>query len=174
MDWMPSSRRRSPEATRTLSLSLCCRLPAPDTAHVDVDELFTRVIADAAAMQREGSISELGGCDPGDPYINRHRLHVEAVKRHVVPVRVQHFIGPRRAITADHIDLTIWPAERSEQIMQEIEDPRVIGVNLAGAAVAQIVVQLGEPYLVVPFAIPIHDVETPARVGIQKMQSEWT
>jgi hypothetical protein len=69
-------------------------------------------------MQSYGCVSQARGGNAGDPDIDRHRLHVEAVKGYAVSVGAEVFIAPGGAIAADYIDFETWIAERGSQIVQ--------------------------------------------------------
>src|ERR1017187_10207008 len=79
MGSMPSCRQHWRRAIRTRSPVL---LPVANPAHIDVDEIRTCVIAYSASMQGDCSVSQSRGGNAGDPDINCHRLHVEALSGH--------------------------------------------------------------------------------------------
>ena len=121
-------------------------------------------------MQGYGRVSQAGCGNSGDADVNRHCLHVEAVKGDAVSVCAEVFIAPGGAIAADYIDLEIRIAEGGSQIVEQIEDARIIGVNIAGAVIAQIVIEPVQRFLIVSIAIAIDDVEAFAGVGMEKVQ----
>jgi hypothetical protein len=145
-------------------------LPVANAADVDVHEIRVSVIADSASMKRYCSVSQSRRGDAGDPDINCHRLHVEAVKGHSVSVCAEVFITPGGAIAADYIDFEIRIAERGSEIVQEIEDPRIIGANIARTVIAQIVAQPIKRFPVVSVAIAVDDVEALSCMGMEKVQ----
>ena len=110
-DTMPGWRRRWPRVIPTRDGA---ELPTPDAAHVDVHEIRSRVVADAAPMQRQGSIPQLCGRNSGYPNVDGHRLHVETVAGHAMPMRAEKFVAPRRAVAADDINLKIGIPQRSQ------------------------------------------------------------
>jgi UDPglucose 6-dehydrogenase len=67
--------------------------------------------------------------------VNSHRLHVEALTGHAVSMSAEEFVVSGRSITADNIYLKIGIPEESSQVMQKIEQARIVLVNFAGAMV---------------------------------------
>ena len=87
-------------------------------------------------MQAECRIAKLSRGHARDANIDRHRLHVQAVLRHAVPVRAEEFVAPRSAVTAYHVDLGVRATKRRSQIMEQIEYPRIVLANIAGSVIA--------------------------------------
>src|ERR1700746_3617923 len=103
-------------------------------------EIRSSVVADTTTMQRQGSVPQLCRGSPGHPDVDGHCLHVETVAGHAMSMNAEKFIAPRRAVAADDINLKIGIPERSGQVVQKIEHPRIALMNFAGAVVAQIAV----------------------------------
>ena len=112
-------------------------------------------------MQGDCSVSQSRGGNAGDPDINCHRLHVEALSGHAVSVSAEELIAPGCAIAADNIDLEIWIAERGSQIVQQVEHPRIICANIPGTVIPQIMVEPLKRFLIVSPAIAVDDVPCP-------------
>ena len=108
---------------------------------------------------------------PGYANIDRHGLHVEAVLGHAVSVGAEVFIAPGRAVAAYDIDLGVGTPQRHGQIMQKIEDARIVVVNIAGAVVAQILIQPRQGIGIVGIPVPVHDVEPFPGVGVKEVQA---
>jgi len=89
------------------------QLPTPDAPHVHVHEIRSSVVADTTTMEREGSVPQLCGGNPGYPDVDSHCLHVETVAGHAMSMNAEKFIAPRRAVAADDINLKIGIPERS-------------------------------------------------------------
>ena len=106
-------------------------------------------------MQRQGSIPQLCGRNPGHPDVDGHRLHVEAVAGDAMSVSAEEFVAPRRAETADHINFKIGIPERSSQVVEQVEYSGIVLMNFAGAVVAQIMVQARQRFLIVAFAVAV-------------------
>src|ERR1035438_2849478 len=152
---MPNCRQHWRRAIRTRSPVL---LPVANPAHIDVDEIRTCVIAYSASMQGDCSVSQSRGGNAGDPDINCHRLHVEALSGHAVSVSAEELIAPGCAIATDNIDLEIRIAERGSQIVQQVEHPRIICANITGTVIPQIMVEPLKRFLIVSPAIAVDDV----------------
>lgn len=114
-----------------------CQSPAADAADIDVHELLLRVVADAPTMQTQSSISQGGGFHTGHADINSHGLHVQAVLRDSAGAAAEKVVTPGRAISANHIDFGILPAEAAGQVVQQVKEPRVEVMDSAGAMVAE-------------------------------------
>jgi len=82
----------------------------PNPSHVYVYKIGRGVISHASAVQRQSDIAELGRSNVWDPYINGHRLHVQAVLCDTVSVAPQILITPRRSVTANNVNFGIWAA----------------------------------------------------------------
>ncbi len=136
-----------------------------------MDKLGRSVIPDAAAMQAEGRIAKLGSGHTGDANIDRHGLHVEAVFGHAVPVAAQVFIAPGRAVAAYDIDFGIGMSQGHGQIMQKIEDARIIVVNIAGAVVAQIMIHSRQGVGIIGVPVAVDNIEPLPGVGVKKVQA---
>src|SRR6185312_8227656 len=109
--------RRLPDSASTLigvaSLMMSCRswelglgtkartLPPPHAAHIHMNEIGTRVIADPAGLHVEGRAMERLEGAIGDADIDRLALHMQAVGRHALALAMQHRIGLGRAIARD-------------------------------------------------------------------------
>jgi hypothetical protein len=114
-----------------------------DASHVDVNKVGGRVVTDAAAMQLESGVSKASSRKTGQADVDGFGLHVEAVHRDtgVSMTGAQELVGLRCAIAANHVDLAVGPVNRCKQIVQQVEDARVVVMNLAGAPVTQEIVE---------------------------------
>ena len=79
-------------------------------------------------------------CDrnTGDPNVDSHCLHVETVAGDPVSMSAEEFVAPRRAVAADDINLKIGIPELSSPVVEEVEYPRIVLMNLAGTVVADL------------------------------------
>jgi hypothetical protein len=114
------------------------QLPAPDAPHVHVHEIRSCVVADTTTMQRQGSVPQLCGGNPGHPNVDGHCLHVETVAGHAMSMSTKKFIAPRCAVAADDINLKIGISEGNSKLVQEVEYSRIVLMNLFGTVIAQI------------------------------------
>src|SRR5215469_11198091 len=81
--------------------------PAPDPAHIHVDEIRGRIISHSASMQRQSRIAKGRGLGPRQPDIDGFGLHVKAVFSHAGGGAPQQLVGPVRAIPAEHVDFRV-------------------------------------------------------------------
>lgn len=133
-------------------------------------EIIAGIIADSAAMERESGIAELRSGNAGNTNVNSHGLHVKAVHCYMMTMGVQVRVGPGRAVSADDVDFAIGQAERGQEVVEEIEHPRIIGMHITGAAVAQVVVQPGKSGCIVCSIVTVDDVETLPGVEIEEVK----
>ena len=121
-------------------------------------------------MQGHCSVSQVRGGNAGDADIDCHRLHVETFAGHAVSVGAEVFIAPGGAIAADYIDFEIRIAEGGSEIVQQVEDSRIISANIAGAVITQIVVEPVQRFLIVSTAIAVDDIEALSGMGMEEVQ----
>jgi hypothetical protein len=86
----------------------------------------------------------------------------------------EEFIAQGRTVAANYIDLKIGIPERSSQVMQKVEYPRIVLVNLAGAVVSKITIQARQRFCIVAFAIAVDNVQALTGMCMEKMQAVWT
>src|ERR1700747_2354413 len=119
------------------------RSPEADAPGIDVHEVAARVIAPPPTAE--------GACVGGKPerrvaaeaYINGPALEMHAVDRHPFRAPMQHRIGRRRAITADHREGPVAVGARL-QLEQHVEECGIDCVHITGAEIAQQLIDLGE------------------------------
>jgi len=131
----------------------------------------SRIITDASAMQGESGIAKLGRRNTGNANINCHGLHVKTVLGDPVPVTAKVLIAPRGSIPADDINLGIGSSHSKRQIMKQIENPGIVYADVAGAVVAQVVVQFCQGPRIVIVSMAVHDIEALTSVGVKEVQT---
>ncbi len=136
-----------------------------------MDKIGSRVIPDAAAMQAEGGIAQLGGGHTRYANIDRHGLHVEAVLGDAVTVVAEVFVAPGRAVAAYDIDLGIGTSQSHGQVMEKIEYAWIVVVYITGAMVAQIMIHSRQGIGIIGVPMAVHDVEPLPGMGMEKVQS---
>ena len=148
-------------------------LPAADSANVNVDEIGSAVVADAAATQCQSGIAQLGSGHARKADIDRFRLHVQTVlgDSGVRTARPQKLIRAWRSISADDIDLGRGTTEGSGQIVQQVKHARIVVVDVAGAIVAQVLVEAVERLRQIRVAPAVHDVEPLVGMGVVEQQA---
>jgi len=126
-----------------------------------MNKVGDRVVTNAAAVQLKSGVSKAGRRKTGKANVDGFGLHVEAVHgdTSVSMTGAQEFVSLRCAIAADHIDFAVRPANRSKQIVQQVEDARVVVMNLAGAPVAQEKVEPIESAWQVGVTVAINNVD---------------
>jgi hypothetical protein len=139
----------------------------PDAPHVDVYKIGSRIVADTSSMQRKGCIPESCGRNPGHANVDGHGLHVETVASDTVSMSPEEFVAPRRAIATEDVDLKVRIPECGSQVVEQVEDARVVIVNYAGAVVAQITVEAKVGSLIESFAIAVDDVKVLSRIYLE-------
>ena len=122
-------------------------------------------------MQAEGRISELCGRCAGYADVDRHRLHVQTVLRDAMTVRTEPLVAPRSSVATHHVDFGVRTTERCRQVVEQIEDTRIVLMHVAGSVIAEKVVQLGKSSGIIAVAVPINDIEVLARVGMEEMKA---
>lgn len=70
------------------------------------------------------------------------RLHVLAVFGYTGRARPEEFVTPLGAVSADDIDLRVWFSKRVRNVRQDVENIRIIVLQVTGAVVAQEIVEL--------------------------------
>jgi hypothetical protein len=86
----------------------------------------------------------------------------------------EEFVAPRGAVPADYINLKIGIPERSSQVMEEVEYPRIVLMNFAGAVVAEIMVQPSMCIRIITCGIAVNDVQVLSRMCVNQTEAERT
>jgi hypothetical protein len=94
---------------------------------------------------------------------------METVTSDAVSMTTEELVAPGGAVTADNINLKIGIPERGSQVVEEIEHPGIVLMNLAGAVVVQITVQALQRFLIVTSTIAIDDVQAFSGMRVKKM-----
>ena len=86
------------------------------------------------------------------------RLHVLTVLRHAGRAGPQKFIAPGSPVSTNNFDLRAWVPHRRGHIGQNIEDPGIIMLHVAGAVIAQEMVELLFRFGKINIAAPVHNI----------------
>lgn len=153
-------------------LELSGALPTADSAHVYMDEVRSLIVTHAAAAQCESRVPKPGSGKIGQANVDGFGQHVEAVLSdpRVGVTGTQEFVGLWSAVSADYIDLVVGLADRCEQVVKQVEDVRVVVVNLAATPVAEEVVKPIESAGEISIAAAIDDVDALIGVGVEEAQ----
>jgi len=123
-----------------------------------MDKAFAAIVANAAALQFQGSIAQLPGGHSRKTNIYRHGLHMQAVFGHAAGATAQGPIGFRRAIATDNVDLGIGAPNLAGEIVEQIEQPRIKLRYSPIARVAQKIIELFERLRKVSITLAINNV----------------
>ena len=145
-------------------------LPTTDAAHINVDKFLSGIISNASAMQGKCRIPQCRRTDAGDPNVDRHGLHVQAVLRNGWRARSQECVAPRSAIAANDVDFGVRSPQLLLDRLKQIELARIIGVHVARAVVTQEVVQARQGARDIPITDPVDDIDALARMGVKQAQ----
>lgn len=124
-------------------------------------------------MHGQCSITKFGCTHTRNANINGHCLHVQAVPRYAVAVRSKIFIAPWRPVTAHDINLRVRTSQCDRQIVKQIEDTRIVLVNVASAMIAQVMIDERQRLGIISIPVPIDDFEPFPSVGVKEMKTIW-
>jgi hypothetical protein len=133
-------------------------------------EIGSGIIPDAPTMEVEGGIANFGYGYSRYSNINCHSLHMQAAPGDTVPVGPEVFVRAWGAIAAHHDNLSVRASLRCQEIMQEIEQMRIVFVNLACAIVTQIFVDANQCCGIIVVPMAVHDIEAFSRMNVEEMQ----
>ena len=131
-----------------------------------MNEVVAAIVAYAAAMEFQRSIAQLRRIDAGHTDVDGHGLHVQAVLGHGRRAASQKFVAPRRSIAADNVNFFVWPARGSNQVVEQIEDPRIVGMDFSRPVVSQKVFQLLQRHGIIRIPMAIDDIKALVRVRV--------
>lgn len=138
--------------------------------YVDVDEIRPRIIPNAAAMEGEGGIANLGCREAGDANIDGFGLDVFAVQSDGVPVIAEPLIRARGAVAADDVDDAVGVVELCHERMQEVKFMHVVITDRARTPVAEKFVEPGDGGRLVLLTDAVDDVEVFASVQVVEVE----
>jgi hypothetical protein len=141
-------------------------LPAADAAYIYMHELFPRVVAHATPMKVQRRIAQGRRRNSGQADIDGHGLHVQAVLGYGRRAASQKFVAPRRSIAADNVNFLIRPARGGNQVVEQIEDPRIVGMDFARPVVPQKVFQLLQRHGIIGVSMAIDNIKALVRVRV--------
>jgi hypothetical protein len=96
---------------------------------------------------------------------------MQAVLCNSVAVGTKPLIAPGRPVTADYVDFGVGTTQSGRQIVEQIEDARIVLMNIASAVIAKKVVELRKSRRIVAVAVAIDDVQVLAGVGVEEMKA---
>ena len=134
-------------------------------------EIGSGIIPDAPTMEVESGIANFGYGYAKHSNINCHSLHVQAAPGDTVPVAPEVLVRAWGAIAAHHDNLSVRMSIRCQEIMQEIEQMRIVFVNLACPIVTQVFVDANQCCGIIVVPVAVHDVEAFSRMNMEEMQA---
>jgi hypothetical protein len=84
---------------------------------------------------------------------------VETVQGDAMAMVSQVFVAPGSAVSADNVNRRSEPARCFHQLIEEIEQTRVIVVNFAGAVITQKVIEFSKGGRNVGVAVSVRDIQ---------------
>jgi len=82
----------------------------------------------------------------------------------------QKFIAPRRAVPANNVNLPVRPTQFRIEIVEQIENPGIVGQNCARTMVAQVMIEFGERLWNVAISAAVNNIEMFPCVSVEKPQ----
>lgn len=148
----------------------CRKLPRPYRPDIDMAEIAAAVITDAANLQGAGLAGDLGRGETGNADVYRHAAQMETpVGDATFPGGAQHCIGARRAIPGNDID-RVADTDLVIENAQQIEQAGIDGVNIAGAEIAQDIVDLLQRGALIAAPAPVGSGQFFVGVGVDERQ----
>lgn len=135
-----------------------------------MDEARAGIITDAAAAERESGIAQRQGIDTRDANIDRVRLHVLAIFCDPGGAAAEKLIAPGGTVAADDIDLRAGMADRGGKIGKNVEDARIVVLDVAGAVVAEEMIKPLFGLRKIKIAAAVNDVD--AFAGVRMKEAE--
>jgi len=106
-----------------------------DAPHIQVDKIRTSIVSDSTLVQRQCDISKFRCAGSRQANINGHGLHVETVQGNAMAMAPQVCVAPWSAVSADHINLRSGTTRSFHQLMEKVEQPRVIVMYFSRAVI---------------------------------------
>ena len=122
--WMPIWNAPWRNTLRSYRSQICGKkqnLPAANTANIDVNKARFRIVADSAAVKREGHVSQMSGSDAWHADIDGFSLHMQAMRCDALRRAAQKIVAPWCTVTANDIDLGVGAPDSGRQIVKQIE-----------------------------------------------------
>jgi hypothetical protein len=102
-----------------------------------VDELRLGIVAHSAAVKGEGGVAQTRSGYTGNTNIDGFSERMTTVLCHTNRGAAKEFIAHLRTIATDNVDLALAVANRCTQVMQQVKQPWVQQVDIAGAMIAK-------------------------------------
>ena len=135
-----------------------------------MDELRLGIVAHSAAVKSKGGVAQVRGRYTGNPNIDGFSEHVAAMLSHIHGGAAKEFIAHLRPVTTDNVDFRFTVANRYGQVMQQVKQPWIQQVDIAGAMIAKEMVKFVGGSRQVGTSHTIHDIEPFFGVRMIKLQ----
>ena len=129
-------------------------------------ELLPRVIANTTPMKVQRGIAQSRCRNSRQADVNGHGLHVQAVLGYGRRAAPQKFVAPRSSIATDNVNFLVWPTRGSNQIVKQIEDPGIVGMDFTRSVITQEVFQLLERHRIIGVSMAIDNIKTLVRMRV--------
>src|SRR5208337_924751 len=111
-------------------------LPMANAAHIHMNKIRFGVISDSTFMQRQRQIAKFRRAGSRQANIDGHGLHVETVQSNAMAMAPQICVAPWSAVSADDVNLCSGTTRCFHQLMEKVEQPRVIVAHFSRAVIA--------------------------------------
>jgi hypothetical protein len=128
------------------------------------------IITHATAAERESGIAQRQGIDSRDANIDRVSLHMQAILCDADRAGAEEFIAPGGTVAADDIDLPARMTDSGGEIEKNVEDARIVVLDVAGAMIAKEMVELFFGLRNIKIAAPVNDVD--AFTGVRMIEAK--
>jgi len=122
-------------------------------------------------MQPKCSIAQARRFDSGHTDVNRLRFHVQAVNGYPVTVRAQKFVAPGGAIAANNVNLAVGPSQFCIEVVEQIENPRIVSPNYSGAVITQVIIESNQRLRNVVISPAINNIDAFSRMSVEKAEA---
>ena len=129
------------------------------------------IVADAALVESERSAAKLEGVDTGHTQVDGFGLDVQAVFRDTGSALAEELVSPRRTIAANDVDFSVRMAHGDGELFEDVVEAWVEVADVAGAKIAEEVVEFGDGVRKIFIAAAVNDVDALAGVGVEKDQA---
>ncbi len=133
-----------------------------------MNKIGARIESDASTAKSQREIPHFLSLHSRQTNVDRLRLHMKAVFGDTGGVGPQKFVAPGGAVTADDVDLAVRMLRHDGEVREQVKQARIEMMDVAGAMIAQEMIQLIQRFRHVSLAAAINEVDVFARVCVIK------
>ena len=135
-------------------------------------EIGAAIVTNSAEMQAHCRITHLGCGNARQANVDGFGLHVQTVEGDtgMRAAASQKLVAPRRAVSADNVDLAAGIAKRRRQIVEKVKEAGIEMPHVSRAMVAQIVIESVQRFGDISITAAVNDVEPLVSVGVIEAQ----